>query len=211
MLTEILKSGQPVSQEVIDRLDALDFTPDSLRECIADHDGSDNSSGDPCLFCGTYAKYNNGDLSGMWVDLTTFADYDEFITFCKAIHADEADPELMFPDFEDFPRAWYSESSFDEEAFDNIAEYVRLCGLYDQDALDAYMDWSYDNDLSQFEERYQGEWRDEEDFARSIVDDCYDLDRLMGNLASYFDYEAFARDLFMGDYYFDNGYVFRAD
>ena len=28
-------------------------------------------------------------------------------------------------------------------------------------------------------------------------------------LAGYFDYAAFARDLFMCDYYMDNGYVFR--
>ena len=32
---------------------------------------------------------------------------------------------------------------------------------------------------------------------------------LMGHLASYFDYEAYARDLFIDDYYFTDGYVFR--
>jgi antirestriction protein len=32
---------------------------------------------------------------------------------------------------------------------------------------------------------------------------------MMGHLASYFDYEAYARDLFIDDYYFTNGYVFR--
>ena len=32
---------------------------------------------------------------------------------------------------------------------------------------------------------------------------------LMGHLASYFDYEAYARDLFIDDFYFSNGYVFR--
>ena len=31
----------------------------------------------------------------------------------------------------------------------------------------------------------------------------------MGHLANYFDYDAYARDLFMWDYYYDNGYVFR--
>ena len=31
----------------------------------------------------------------------------------------------------------------------------------------------------------------------------------MGNLSNYFDYAAFARDLFMYDYYMDNGHVFR--
>ena len=47
------------------------------------------------------------------------------------------------------------------------------------------------------------------DFARHIVEECYDIERTMGRLSYYFDYEAFARDLFMCDYFFDNGYVFR--
>ena len=45
--------------------------------------------------------------------------------------------------------------------------------------------------------------------AREIVNDCYDLEKQMGHLANYFDYDAYARDLFMYDYYYDNGYVFR--
>ena len=31
----------------------------------------------------------------------------------------------------------------------------------------------------------------------------------IGSLSYYFDYDAFARDLFMCDYFYDNGYVFR--
>jgi len=31
----------------------------------------------------------------------------------------------------------------------------------------------------------------------------------MGNLASYFDYAAFTRELLLCDYYFDYGYFFR--
>jgi antirestriction protein len=32
---------------------------------------------------------------------------------------------------------------------------------------------------------------------------------MMGHLASYFDYDAYARDLFIDDFYFTDGYVFR--
>lgn len=42
-----------------------------------------------------------------------------------------------------------------------------------------------------------------------IVNECYDLERMMGNLSYYFDYKAFARDLFISDYIFEDGYVFR--
>lgn len=96
-MKEILKSNRPLPQSVIDRLAELDFSPESLRDAISEHE-SDYREENPSVYCGTYGKYNDGDLSGLWVDLTTFADYDEFINFCRAIHADEADPELMFPD-----------------------------------------------------------------------------------------------------------------
>ena len=45
------------------------------------------------------------------------------------------------------------------------------------------------------------------DFAYEIIEECYDLPEFAKN---YFDYEKFARDLFMCDYWFDDGFVFRA-
>ena len=48
------------------------------------------------------------------------------------------------------------------------------------------------------------------DFDSDIIDECYDLERTMGNLANYFDFEAFGRELFMWDYSMGpNGNVFR--
>ena len=70
------------------------------------------------------------------------------------------------------------------------------------------MEWGGES-LDHFEDCYCGEWEDEEAFARHFVDECYDLDRIMGNLANYFDYAAYGSELFMYDYYMDNGYVFR--
>lgn len=49
----------------------------------------------------------------------------------------------------------------------------------------------------------------DEDFACYIVGELYDLDCIMGNLSNYLDYKAFARDLFLSYYIFDDGYVFR--
>lgn len=70
------------------------------------------------------------------------------------------------------------------------------------------IDWGGES-LDHFEDCYCGEWEDEEDYARHIVDECYDLDHIMSNLAIYFDYAAYGRELFMYDYYMDNGHVFR--
>lgn len=68
----------------------------------------------------------------------------------------------------------------------------------------------FHDELGNFEEAYCGEWDSEEDFVRHIVSECYDLERSMGQLANYFDYEVFGRDLFMWDYTMGaNGNVFR--
>ena len=124
------------------------------------------------------------------------------------ICADEEDPELMFQDYEAFPRKWYDESCFGQCCFEVVREYWDLCEQYSPDAVDAFIDWGCE-ELEHFEDCYVGEYDSEEDYAREIVDECYDLEKLMGHLANYFDYDAYARDLFMNDYYYDNGYVFR--
>ncbi|MBD5327620.1 MAG: antirestriction protein ArdA [Bacteroides sp.] len=38
------------------------------------------------------------------------------------------------------------------------------------------------------QEHYYGEWDSEEDFTRHIVEECYNLEKMMGSLANYFDY-----------------------
>ncbi len=163
----------------------------------------------PAVYCGTYAKYNDGCIDGAWLDLTTFDSYDEFIEVCKLLHRDEEDPELMFQDYENFPREWYSESCMEEETFENIKRYADM----DEDmreAFDDYMDNFGFVDFDRFEESYCGKYSSEEDFAEQLVDECYDIDKMMGSLAIYFNYKAFARDLFMSDYTMgDNGHVFR--
>lgn len=198
-----------LTNEVINRLSDLGYTPESLKEAIKAHEKT-NGSYSPALYCGTYGKYNSGDLRGMWVDLSTFDSYEDFVNFCKAIHADEDDPELMYQDYENMPGSLYHES-MGEKGFEKIMEYCELCDEYGVSAVDDFLEWDSSDDLDRMHDAYVGVYDSEKDFAEEIVSDCYDLDNMMGSLACYFDYEKFARDLFMGDYYFgSHGTVFRA-
>lgn len=195
-----------ITPRVVARLHELDFTVPELEDAIAEHKSP--CDGEPSVYVGTYGKYNEGSLCGLWVNIASFDDYDEFINFCLAIHADESDPELMAQDYEMFPRQWYNEGFMLREDFEKILEYNQMSEKYGAEAVDDYMD--FNDSLDNFEEDYCGEWDSEEDFARHIIDECYDLERTMGNLANYFDYEAFGRELFMWDYNMGaNGNVFR--
>ena len=196
-----------ITAEVEARLEELGFTPETLIEAIGEH--KSGCEGNPSIYCGTYGKFSGEKyICGLWIDLTTFYDYDDFIEFCQAIHADEEDPELMAQDYEGFPRQWYNEGFMSEDDFDHILEYSDMCDKHGQEAVDDYME--FHDELDNFEEAYCGEWDSEEDFARHIVEECYDLERSMGDLARYFDYEAFGRELFMYDYSMGaNNNVFR--
>ena len=197
-----------LSNEVVNRIADLGYTPESLKEALKKHEQT-NGICSPALYCGTYGKYNSGNLSGMWVDVSTFDDYEDFVNFCLAIHADEEDPELMYQDFENMPDSLYHESMGEKE-FNQIAEYCELCDEYSVEAVDDFLEWDSTEDLDNMHDAYVGVYDSREDFAREIVSDCYDIENIMGNLACYFDYEAFARDLFMGDYYFgSHGTVLR--
>jgi antirestriction protein len=62
--------------------------------------------------------------------------------------------------------------------------------------------------ITDFQDSYQGEWVSEQDFADNLADET-----ITGELSElgqiYFDYEKFTRDLFLGDYWYSDGFIFR--
>ena len=189
-----------LSNEVINRLADLGYTPESLKEAVSRHEWK-HQRDSPALYCGTYGKYNSGNFSGMWLNVSTFDDYEDFENFCLAIHADERDPELMYQDFENMPDSLYHESMGEEE-FNKIAEYCELCDDYGVEAVEDFLKLYRPDYIDMMRVAYAGVYYSKEDFAREFVNNRYDLENMMGDLADYFDYEAFARDLFLNDYHF---------
>ena len=187
----------------VDEVEEFDLKDYALK----DFDGS------PAVYVGTYGKYASGSLRGVWLDLTTFADYDEFLAVCRYIHRDEADPEFMAQDFDSFPREWYTEGFMSEREFDLIQAYSELDDD-EREAFEVYVSafGSSRDDVSifdNFREAYNGKWSSEEEFAEQLAEDCCMLHGAPESLKMYFDYKAFARDLFIDDYYFESGFVFR--
>lgn len=161
---------------------------------------------EPKVYVGTYAKYTGGSIEGKWLELENYSDSEEFYEACRELHSDEDDPEFMFQDWEDIPDRFISEMHLDSDFW----EYWEKLKDMDEDRAEAYeiyLNAGYcDED---FEDAYCGKYDDEEDYAYELVQDIYNLDKMMGSLSIYFDYELFARDLFLGDYWMEDGHVFR--
>ena len=75
---------------------------------------------------------------------------------------------------------------------------------------DGEIEWCWEDWIGDFEEAYQGEMSPK-DFAYDLADSLGFLKEMEAiNLAQYFDYEAWERDLFCVDYYEIDGFIFRS-
>ncbi|ENQ2791496.1 TPA: antirestriction protein ArdA, partial [Klebsiella pneumoniae] len=75
-------------------------------------------------------------------------------------------------------------------------------------AFVAWAGYTGECDYDAFDEAYCGEAESEEDFAYGFVEDHGLLNEVPESLRVYFDYEAYARDLFSSGYVFHEGFVF---
>ena len=157
------------------------------------------------IYVGTYAKYNDGNLFGKWLDLEDYTDRDDFYKACAELHADEEDPEFMFQDWEGIMSNMINESYVSPECWSLLDAYEK----YDEDAVNAYCycfgEWN-END---FNERYRGEYDSWEHMAEELLEDTGELNRIPESLRYYFDYEKYANDLRIGgDFIEQDGYYF---
>ena len=160
----------------------------------------------PAVYVGTWHKYNCGSIAGRWFDLTTFDDERDFFAACRALHQDEADPELMFQDYEGFPGNMASECHINWA----WVEGFRLAR--DEGCEEAYRLWVEDTGETAFDtfrDAWWGEADSEEAFAVEFASDTGLLADVPETVALYFDYEAYARDLFLDSFTFIDGHVFR--
>ncbi|PIJ50008.1 antirestriction protein [Erwinia sp. OLTSP20] len=159
----------------------------------------------PAVYVGTYHKYNCGSIFGRWFDLTDFDGPEDFYEACRVLHADERDAEFMFQDWEGIPSQFVSESSID---WDFIAAYKLAEADGREEAFIAWAEYTGECDYDAFDDAYCGGAESEEDYAQEMVVHSGLLDEVPELLRSYFDFEAYARDLFSSGYIFHDGWVF---
>lgn len=157
------------------------------------------------IYVGTYAKYNDGNLFGKWLDLEDYSDRDEFYEACAELHADEEDPEFMFQDWEGIPDGMISESHVSPECWTLLDAYEK----YDEDMVNAYCycfgEWNEKN----FNERYLGEYDSWEHMAEELLEETGQLEEVPDWARCYFDHEKYANDLrIVGDFTEHDGYYF---
>lgn len=162
------------------------------------------------IYVASLSDYNAGILHGVWVPLdeqTTVEDVQEQIqAMLKASPTGDAE-EYAIHDTENLNHV----GEFDDIA--EILEYVAAAvESGDVDAYKAYVEYiGHDYaTLEDFQDSYQGCYESEKDFAYQLADDI-GFEPVTQWPASCIDWDQAARELFMGDFVFESGYVFRCN
>ncbi|HAT1795736.1 TPA: antirestriction protein ArdA [Legionella pneumophila] len=150
----------------------------------------------PSIYVACLASYNNAILHGVWIDATQSEDdiMEEIWEMLDNSPGPNAG-EYAIHDYEGFG----SMKIHEYEAISNIVEYASFIQEHGDLGLALLSDYSIDDAQTMLEDHYQGCCDSEVDFARQLFDECY-THQLPDSLICYFDYEAFARDLFISDY-----------
>ncbi|HMO51255.1 MAG TPA: antirestriction protein ArdA [Kiritimatiellia bacterium] len=142
----------------------------------------------PRVYVGTYAKYNNGSIEGAWIDLDDH-DAETFRDACLELHKDEADPELMFQDFEGFPREFYGESYLDPRLW----EWLEMDDD-ERDLLAAYTEDIPDGTLEQAQDAFLGAYDSPQEWAEEWLEQDPAFNAIPERLKWFFDFDAYARE-----------------
>lgn len=151
----------------------------------------------PSIYVACLASYNNAILHGVWIDATQSED--DIMEEIWEMLDDSTEPdaeEYAIHDHEGFG----SINIHEYEAIGNIVEYASFIKEHGELGLALLCDYSIDDAQTMLEDHYQGCYDSEVDFAEQLFDECY-AHQLPDNITCYLDYDTFARDLFISDYF----------
>lgn len=149
----------------------------------------------PRVWVGCLACYNAGRLVGDWHDASEADD----VTTADVHGRASSHEELWCFDLENIPvRREMSPSEAAEwgRVFDEVDEHQRAA-LYAWVASGDYVAEGTGDlpSTSDFEERYTGQWDSFDEYARQLADDIGLLSDVPEGIASFFDWDAWTRDL----------------
>lgn len=182
------------------------------------------------IYVASLTDYNAGILHGAWLDFDDFESAGEVWEAVEdmlkasptAARTGYRAEEYAIHDFE----GWCGVRLGEYESIEALwRAYEVLSKMLDDDncdpaAIRAYADHigagvaNIDDEFrDEFDDRFSGRWDCKTDFIEDLLEESGMLDEVPEWARDYFNYEQFARDLFMKNYYRDpeTGYVFRTD
>jgi antirestriction protein len=145
------------------------------------------------VWIGDLCDYNSGILRGRWFELDHYSTPESLLEEIRAM-LDEADDldtheEWFIGDYDNIPL------SGEYTPLESIIAAAQLVQQHGYQVAKAFFDLHGKDDCDSFEDVFVGSYDSLESYVQELINDCYDLPKMMGNLYIYFDFEALARDM----------------
>lgn len=150
----------------------------------------------PKIYVACLASYTSGILYGQWIDADQSVGdiYDQIKTMLAGSAIENAE-EWAIHDYEGFGEIRLSEF----EDLETIVNYVEFIMELEELGQVLIADYGLEAAQTMMANHYHGCYDSEVDFARYVLEE-YHSNPILDNWLCYFDYEAFARDLFINDF-----------
>ena len=148
---------------------------------------------------------------GLWIDLMEVKSWDDIREELESHYPNSELDEILCADIEGLPKHFYY-SGADSFSMNEWVEFLEDWESRDHleaEIIEAYFDNCGVVSLDQVDEAYFGQFDSDEALAEYLIEETGDLNEIPEHLRYYFDYEKYARDLMMGDFFSSNGYYFR--
>ena len=147
------------------------------------------------IYVASLSDYNNGNLHGVWVDLSS--DVDEMTAPIEAMLKDSKCPDAEEYAIHDYDAPFKIGEYTSLKKIAKIVEFIEdnEDNYNSQKIIAAVLDYTGIDDLEYAEtllENSHGVYDSFKEYAEQYADDCLEIPE---NIQSYFDYDAFARDL----------------
>jgi antirestriction protein len=169
--------------------------PRHERECI--------NEDIPRIYVACLSAYNCGYLHGMWIDATQDSseiqdDIEWMLSWSPVVNI-EACEEWAIHDYEN----WEGISLSENENLEHIAELAQLIQEHGQAYAAYYQYYGSDATVEDFQDRYRGQYENEEDFVYQMWEERGTLKQLeeIDINEFYINWKAIARDWFISDYF----------
>jgi antirestriction protein len=148
---------------------------------------------------------------GTWIDLDESTTWEDIAAAIREKIPGAVIDEILCADAEGLARNFLSRyDCFSLGEWQTWSEAAARSYL-DPEIVAAYCenlgDWT-EEAVSNAEDNYSGSFDSPEDFAYDLAEQTGMLESVPENLRYYFDFEKFARDLLMGDYFENDGHYF---
>jgi len=156
------------------------------------------------IYVASLLDYDHGVLHGRWIDLKEMG-FDPDCVMAEVGEILEASPYSAEEWFIHDQEGFHGLDLDEWDSFETYCFHAQM--LHDHgEAWRVYAGWKgKDAPVRGFENNYRGAYKDAEDAAHELLKEQGYFDNVPDTVKDYFDYESFARDMFMTDMFGEEG------